>query len=95
VSKERHPLPNYRKGSPRRPCTAIGNPQNQVPGTTPTTTPRKLTPDEQEIVDEVARYHSREWADNCHRGQQQVIAKAETQSAAWGEAARLARLADA
>lgn len=34
------------------------------------------------------------WLVYCHRGEQQVVAKAESQSAAWNEAVRLAGLAE-
>lgn len=32
------------------------------------------------------------WMVYCHRGEQQVIAKAESQAAAWNEAVRMAEL---
>ena len=34
------------------------------------------------------------WLVYCHRGEQQVIAKAECQTAAWNEAVRLAGFAE-
>ena len=34
------------------------------------------------------------WLVYCHRGEQQIIAKAESQAAAWNEAVRLAGLVE-